>query len=63
MKVRVELAAQFVRGVKNGPKPLEWVHDILGPDASAETREAVQHAESVEQAYALLVLSPEFQRR
>ena len=39
------------------------VEDILGPGASAATREAVTRAESREQAYALLILSPEFQRR
>jgi uncharacterized protein (DUF1800 family) len=63
MKMRVELAAQFARGVKGGPRPLEWVDDVLGAKASGETREAIQRAESVEQAYAMLLLAPEFQRR
>jgi len=63
MKVRVELAAQFVRGLKNGPKPLDLIDDVLGREASAETRESIEHAESAQQAYALLMLSPEFQRR
>ena len=43
--------------------PLELVSDILGPNVSAATRETVARAESREQAYALLMLSPEFQRR
>jgi len=61
MKLRVELAAQFARGVKAGPRPLEWVDDVLGP-ASGDTREAIQRAESVEQAYAIGLLAPEFLR-
>ncbi len=63
IKMRVELAAQFARQVKDAPRPLALVEDILGPGASAVTREAVARAESREQAYALLILSPEFQRR
>ncbi len=61
--MRVELAAQFARQIKDAPPPLALVDDILGPGASAATREAVARAESREQAYALLILSPEFQRR
>ncbi len=63
IKMRVELVAQFARQIKDAPPPPALVEDILGPGASAETREAVTHAESREQAYALLILSPEFQRR
>ena len=39
------------------------ISDILGPAVSEATREGVMRAESEEQAYALLLLSPEFQRR
>ncbi len=63
MKKRLELAAQFARQIKDAPPPLALVEDILGPRASAATREAVTRAESREQAYALLILSPKFQRR
>jgi uncharacterized protein (DUF1800 family) len=63
IKLRLELAAQFARQVKNGPRPQDFVDDILGADVSAATREAVTRAESAEQAYALALLSPEFQRR
>jgi len=63
MKTRLELAAQFAHQLKNAPRPLQMVSDILGPSASQATREAVMRAESEEQAYALLLLSPEFQRR
>jgi uncharacterized protein (DUF1800 family) len=63
MKTRLQLAAQFAHQIKDAPPPLELVDDILGPNASAATRETVTRAESREQAYALLLLSPEFQRR
>ncbi len=63
LKMRVELAARFVRGANNAPRPQELVDRILGPETSADTREAIGRAESVEQAYALLLLAPEFQRR
>ncbi len=62
MKTRVELAAQFARQVKNAPKPPELLEQLLGPAASPATREAVGRAESEAQAYALLILSPEFQK-
>jgi len=63
MKMRVELAAQFARQTKEGPNPVALVDDVLGPTVSAPTREAVTRAESREQAVALLLMSPEFQRR
>jgi len=43
--------------------PAEIADAALGPLASAETREAIARAESKPQALALLLLSPEFQRR
>jgi uncharacterized protein (DUF1800 family) len=63
MKMRLELAAQFARQAKDAPTPTVLVDDILGPSVSNQTREAVVRAESREQAYALLLMSPEFQRR
>jgi uncharacterized protein (DUF1800 family) len=43
--------------------PAEIAEAALGPLASAETRQAIARAESKPQALALLLLSPEFQRR
>jgi uncharacterized protein (DUF1800 family) len=63
MKMRLELAAQFARQTKDAPAPAVLVDDILGPTASPQTRDAVLRAESREQAFALLIMSPEFQRR
>ena len=39
------------------------LESVLGDSASSATRQAVARAETPEQAYALLLLSPEFQRR
>ena len=63
MKTRLELATRFAHQVKDAPRPPELLEQILGPGVSRPTREAVARAESQEQAYALLILSPEFQRR
>jgi uncharacterized protein (DUF1800 family) len=63
MKMRLELAAQFARQTKDAPAPAALVDDILGPNVSTQTRDAVLRAESREQAFALLLMSPEFQRR
>jgi uncharacterized protein (DUF1800 family) len=63
MKMRLELAAQFARQTRDAPPPAQMLDDILGPAVSTPTREAVTRAESREQAYALLIMSPEFQRR
>jgi uncharacterized protein (DUF1800 family) len=63
MKMRLELADQVSRQVKDVASPASLVDDILGPAASAPTREAVARAESGAQALALLIMSPEFQRR
>lgn len=45
------------------PDPRGWSEMVLGPLASAETRQAVARAASKPQALALLLMSPEFQRR
>ena len=63
MKTRVELAARFAAQIKDAPTPAALLDDVIGPTASPATRQAVSRAETPEQAYALLILSPEFQRR
>ncbi len=63
MKLRLDLASQFARRTANPPNPNDLVDIAFGPAASAETREAVKRAESKQQALALLLMSPEFQRR
>jgi uncharacterized protein (DUF1800 family) len=64
MAERLDIANQVGRIVGNaGQEPDQIVDTALGPLASAETREAVKHAESRPQALALLLMAPEFQRR
>jgi uncharacterized protein (DUF1800 family) len=63
LKTRLQLAARFAHQIEYPSGPIAMVDDILGPRASNATREAVARADSREQAYALLLLSPDFQRR
>ena len=61
---RLDIANQTARLVgNNGSEPDAMVDDALGPLASNETRQTVRRAESRPQALALLLMSPEFQRR
>lgn len=64
VKTRVDVAAGWGRQAAGGaPDPRRLSEDILGPLLSPQTRQAVARAESKPQALALLLLSPEFQRR
>src|SRR6185312_8697196 len=64
MAERLNIANQMGRLVGNtGAEPDTFVDEALGPLASNETRETVRRAESRPQALALLLMSPEFQRR
>lgn len=64
LKTRVDVAAGWGRqaaGSVADPRVLS--EDVLGPLLSPETKQAVARAESKPQAIALLLMSPEFQRR
>lgn len=63
VKTRLDVAASLARQAPSGPHPVELLDAVLGRLASAETRQAVQRAESRVQGVALLLMSPEFQRR
>jgi uncharacterized protein (DUF1800 family) len=64
MAERLDIANQIGRIVGNhGQEPDEMLDAALGPLASAETRATVRLAESRPQAFALLLMAPEFQRR
>lgn len=64
VKTRVDVAAGWGRqAAGNAADPRSLSEDILGPLLSPQTRQAVARAESKPQALALLLLSPEFQRR
>jgi uncharacterized protein (DUF1800 family) len=60
---RLDIASNFAARVWDRLDPHTVVDEALGPLASTETREHVMRAESKTQAFALLLLSPEFQRR
>jgi uncharacterized protein (DUF1800 family) len=62
MKARLDLAASMGQRVRTAD-PLAALKAALGETASPETRQAVERAESREQALALLFMAPEFQRR
>ncbi len=60
MTSRLDVADQFAQKAKTNLPPAELVDAVLGPSASAETRQAIGRAESERQALALVVMSPEF---
>ena len=60
---RLDLANQLARRVTEQQDPREIFEETVGPIASAETRQAITRAESRPQAFALLFMAPEFQRR
>jgi uncharacterized protein (DUF1800 family) len=60
---RLDVANQLAGRVAALVDPQAVVDAALGPLASAQTRQAVGRAESRPQALALLLMSPEFQRR
>ena len=64
IKTRLDVAANWARQAAGGGiDPRNIVDEVLGALASPETRQAVARAESKQQALAILLLSPEFQRR
>lgn len=60
---RLDIANQFAQRVADRVDPEAVLETALGPLASDETRQAVRRAESRQQALALLIMAPEFQRR
>jgi uncharacterized protein (DUF1800 family) len=60
---RLDIANQFARRLGAEADPREVFEQALAPIASDETRQAVLRAESRPQAFALLFMAPEFQRR
>jgi uncharacterized protein (DUF1800 family) len=60
---RLDIANNFAARVGDPVDPTWILETALGPLASRETREAVAHAESRQQALALVFMAPEFQRR
>ncbi|MFO1115627.1 MAG: DUF1800 family protein [Beijerinckiaceae bacterium] len=63
VKARLDLSWQFASRIADMPNPVDTLDKIAGAAASADTRQAIARAESKQQALALLLMSPEMQRR
>jgi uncharacterized protein (DUF1800 family) len=63
MKLRLDMAAQIAQRTRDIANPNDTLAVAFGAAASPETREAVARAESKQQGLALLLMSPEMQRR
>jgi uncharacterized protein (DUF1800 family) len=63
LKARLDFSARFAHAWPGDAKPTEVLEEIAGPIVSDHTRTAVARAESRAQGFALLLMSPEFQRR
>ena len=63
MKLRLDISSLIATRVGDAFDPRALLDVVAGETASTETRQTVERAESKQQAFALLLMSPEFQRR
>ena len=63
VKLRLDIAAQIGARLGNNFDPLDLLEFAAADAASVETRRTIERAESRQQALALLLMSPEMQRR
>ena len=63
MKLRLDISAQVASRVGDNVDPRDLLELAAADAASPETRRTVERAELRQQALALLLMSPEFQRR
>ena len=63
MKLRLDIASQVASRINNNLDPRQLLELAAADAASEETRRTIERAESRQQAMALLLMSPEFQRR
>lgn len=63
MKLRLDIAAQIASRLADSVDPRELLELAAADAASEDTRRTVERAETRQQALALLLMSPEFQRR
>ena len=63
MKLRLDISAQIASRLADSVDPLDLLEEVAADAASPETRYTVERAETRQQALALLLMSPEFQRR
>jgi uncharacterized protein (DUF1800 family) len=63
MKLRLDISAQIASRLADGVDPRDLLELVAADAASVDTRRTIERAESRQQALALLLMSPEFQRR
>jgi uncharacterized protein (DUF1800 family) len=63
VKLRLDIAFTIARQQRDPANPGDMLDEAFGPAASRATRDAVLRAESKQQGLALLLMSPEMQRR
>jgi uncharacterized protein (DUF1800 family) len=63
MKLRLDISAQVASRLADSIDPRDLLELVAADAASPETRRTVERAETRQQALALLLMSPEFQRR
>src|SRR5437588_7213555 len=63
MKLRLDISAQIASRLADSIDPRDLLELVAADAASPETRRTVERAETRQQALALLLMSPEFQRR
>ena len=63
MKLRLDISAQVASRLADSIDPRDLLEVIAADAASPETRRTIERAETRQQALALLLMSPEFQRR
>ena len=63
IKLRLDISAQIASRLADGVDPRDLLELFAADAASVETRRTIERAESRQQALALLLMSPEFQRR
>jgi uncharacterized protein (DUF1800 family) len=63
MKLRLDIAAQISSRLADNVDPRDLLELVAAEAASSETRQTIARAETRHQALALLLMSPEFQRR
>ncbi len=63
MKLRLDISARVASRLGGNIDPRDLLELAAADAASPDTRQTIEHAESRQQALALLLMSPEFQRR
>ncbi len=63
MKLRLDISAQVASRLGNNIDPRDLLELAVADAASPDTRRTIERAETRQQALALLLMSPEFQRR